>query len=60
MDGLLKHVAEIISFIAGALSGSLATVVVKNQRARGRGNVVVDQSKSQAGGDIVGRDKTTG
>lgn len=59
MDTLmLKHVTEIVSFIVGAITGSLATVVVKSQRARGRGNVV-DQSESQAGGDIVGRDKTS-
>ena len=58
MDSLmLKYASEVISFVAGAFAGSLVTVVVKSQRAKGSGNVV-DQSKSQAGGDIVGRDKT--
>lgn len=56
MDALVEHLSEIVSFFFGALSGSLLTLYVKNQRASGRANTV-DQSKSQAGGDIVGRDK---
>ena len=56
MDYLLSSVSEVISFFVGAGAGSLVTIYFKNQRASGKGNVV-DQSRSQAGGDIVGRDK---
>lgn len=56
MDSVLNYVSEIISFVFGAFAGSLLTINIKNQRASGRANVV-DQSKSRAGGDIIGRDK---
>lgn len=52
------YAADILSFILGGFAGSLVTMYVKNQRASGRGSVV-DQSKSRAGGDVVGRDKVT-
>lgn len=50
--------SDILSFIFGGFAGSLVTLYVKKQRASGQGNVV-DQSKSRAGGDVVGRDKVT-
>ncbi len=43
--------------IAGGIGGALLTLkFTKNQRTNGSGTTV-DQSKSTAGGDIVGRDK---
>jgi len=50
------------SFIGGVISGGiggalLTFTMTKNLRASKGGNVV-DQSKAQAGGDVVGRDKT--
>lgn len=43
--------------IAGGIGGALLTLkFTKNQRTAGTGTTV-DQSKSSAGGDIVGRDK---
>ncbi|PBJ83982.1 hypothetical protein CMZ84_05830 [Lysobacteraceae bacterium NML93-0399] len=56
MEFFLTHVAEIVSFLIGAASGSLATVRFKKMKADREGNSV-DQSGSSAGGDIVGRDK---
>ena len=56
MDQVLNFASEIISFFVGAVGGSLVTIYFKNQRAKGRANIA-DQSKSTAGGDIVGRDK---
>lgn len=50
------YVWDIVSFILGGLTGSLVTLHFKKQRASGQSNVV-DQSKSRAGGDVVGRDK---
>ncbi|MEO1190272.1 MAG: hypothetical protein AAFY02_00820 [Pseudomonadota bacterium] len=43
--------------VAGGIGGALLTLkFTKNQRTTGTGTTV-DQSKSNAGGDIVGRDK---
>jgi len=56
MEQLQTYLTEIVSFVLGTFAGSLLTLYVKNQRASGRSSVV-DQSRSQAGGDIVGRDK---
>ncbi len=43
--------------IAGGIGGGILTFkFMKNQRTNGSGTTV-DQSKSSAGGDIVGRDK---
>jgi hypothetical protein len=51
--------AFIGGLIAGALGGSLLTLrVTGKNRAAGNSNLV-DQSKARAGGDIVGRNKTT-
>jgi hypothetical protein len=58
MDQILSYVSEIVSFLVGALAGSLLTFYFKNLRASSRANVV-DQSEAKAGGDIVGRDKIT-
>jgi hypothetical protein len=49
-----------LSFLGGLLSGIAITLVsiriTKQQSVRGSGTVV-DQSRAQASGDIVGRDK---
>ncbi|MEE2943813.1 MAG: hypothetical protein VX444_01430 [Pseudomonadota bacterium] len=43
--------------IAGGIGGALLTLkFTKNQRTNGSGTTV-DQSRSSAGGDVVGRDK---
>jgi hypothetical protein len=58
IDFLANHAKEIISFVTGALGGSLVTFKFTRQnRIQGSGTIA-DQSKAQAGGDIVGRDKT--
>lgn len=51
----VAYIGEIISFIAGALGGSLVTwqVMRKSIRAAGR-STVVDQSGSSAGRDMIG------
>ncbi|MDI1345076.1 MAG: hypothetical protein PSV22_13375 [Pseudolabrys sp.] len=60
---LSQHASQIWSFLAGivggGLGGSLLTVHFTRNRVSGRGTVT-DQSKSVAGGDIVGRDKVLG
>jgi hypothetical protein len=58
MDFILEHLSQIASFIAGLIGGSLITIQVTGHRA-GKNGKVVDQSKSRAGGDIVGGDKTS-
>lgn len=52
----MEILSELISFLVGAVAGSLVTLHVKKQRASGQANVV-DQSGSRASGDVVGRDK---
>lgn len=52
---------EIWSFIGGVVSGGFGGALLtlkfsKTLRSNGSGSVV-DQSKVQAGGDVVGRDK---
>lgn len=52
---------DVWSFISGLVGGSLVGSVLtyqvqKRLSSSGSGNVV-DQSRGQAGGDIVGRDK---
>jgi len=43
--------------VAGGIGGALLTLkLTKNIRTQGSGNAV-DQSRAEAGGDIVGRDK---
>lgn len=56
MDIVLNHLSEIGSFIAGLIGGSLITIV--GHRVR-KGGTIIDQSKSRAGGDIVGGNKTS-
>lgn len=56
MEAVASYISEIVTFILGAVTGSLLTIYVKSQRGSGRSNVV-DQSRASAGGDIVGRDK---
>ncbi len=53
-----QHFSEILSFIAGALGGSFLTFTLTRNRADGSGTVV-DQSRSRAGGDVVGGSKRT-
>ena len=64
MEILAKYVAEIWSFIgglaAGAVGGSLLTLrYTRTTSASGHGSIV-DQSRTSAGGDVVGRDKLVG
>ena len=56
MEIVINHLSEIGSFIAGLVGGSLITIA--GHRVR-RGGTVIDQSKSRAGGDIVGGNKTS-
>lgn len=53
-----KFIPEITSFITGATIGSLVTVKLYKKTAS-KGGTLVDQSYSQAGKDIVGKNKTT-
>jgi hypothetical protein len=62
-DFLATHASEIWSAIIGCLTGgalgSLVTFkIVRSQQASGGGRNV-DQSRSKAGGDIIGGNKTT-
>jgi hypothetical protein len=56
VDFISKHAAEIWSFVAGAVGGSLLTLKITRYTA-GRDVHSVSQSHARAGGDIVGRDK---
>jgi hypothetical protein len=56
MDIVLNHLSEIGSFVAGLIGGSLITIA--GHRVR-KGGTIIDQSKSRAGGDIVGGNKTS-
>lgn len=55
----MEMLGEIISFICGALGGSLITwqIMKKSITASGR-STAVDQSGATAGGDIVGGNQT--
>lgn len=56
---ITQHWSQIVSFLAGLAGGSFLTLHIKReQRAKGQA-VISDQRRSQAGGDIVGRDKVT-
>lgn len=60
---LANHASEIWSFlgglVGGGIGGSLLTLrLTRKTRVSGNGTSV-DQQRSSAGGDIVGRDKTT-
>jgi len=55
---ILDHLSQIGSFIAGLIGGSLITIRLTGHRT-GKGGKVIDQSKSRAGGDIVGGNKTS-
>ena len=62
-DFLTAHAKEIWSFVVGlvggGIGGSLITLrITRNNRVQGHGTSV-DQSRSMAGGDLVGRDKFT-
>lgn len=52
----MEYLSEIVAFFLGGGLGSLLTLKLKKQSASARGNMV-DQERSSAGGDIVGRDK---
>jgi hypothetical protein len=57
---LTQYASEIGSFVAGAVSGAAGALITL--RIKGRNQVmgsgsITDQSRSVAGGDIVGRDK---
>jgi hypothetical protein len=52
-----QHLSEILSFVGGLLSGSFLTFsFTRHNRAQGSGSAI-DQSRSKAGGDIVGGSK---
>ncbi len=54
---LKPHLSEIASFVAGLAGGSLLTLrITRHQRLSNNANIS-DQRRSQAGGDVVGRDK---
>jgi hypothetical protein len=61
-DFLTHYLHEIISFVCGAFGGaaggSLLTLRI-TKKYRTSGGSITDQSRSHAGGDIVGGDKTT-
>ena len=63
IDFLSSHASEIGSFIAGLFGGgavgSLITLRITGRNQALRGGSITDQSRSVAGGDVVGRDKTT-
>jgi hypothetical protein len=63
MEFLSQYASTIGSFVAGLIGGgaigSLLTLrITGRNHLSGKGSVV-DQSRSRAGGDVVGRDKTT-
>lgn len=49
--------SQLLSFIAGLVSGSFLTLRIKKSSAQGNANIV-DQRSARADGDIVGRDKS--
>lgn len=59
MSGFLsQYGSEIVSALGGFLSGSFLTFKLTRNQVSGSGSVV-DQSRAQAGADIVGGNKTT-
>jgi hypothetical protein len=60
-DLLSQYASEIWSFAAGlvggGIGGSLLTLRITQRNITNRNGSVVDQSRTRAGGDIVGRDK---
>lgn len=58
MGVVLQYLSEIVSFVVGALGGAAVTFSLTRNSIKGEG-VITDQSKSKAGGDVVGRDKVT-
>lgn len=63
LEFLSQYASEIGSFIAGLAGGgaigSLITLRIKGRNQVLGSGSVTDQSRSVAGGDIVGRDKNT-
>lgn len=55
----MEYLPEAISFLAGAIGGSLLTLSFTKKQAKGGGKIV-DQQSAKAGGDIVGGDKVVG
>jgi hypothetical protein len=51
-----QHISEIVSFLVGMGSGSLLTLRLTR---KSRDSNTSNQSGAKAGGDVVGRDKTT-
>lgn len=55
----MQYIGEIASFLMGVLGGSLVTYKVTKKSAVATGTAsIVDQSSANAGGDIVGGNKT--
>ena len=51
----MDYLGEVISFVLGALGGSLITwQVMKKSMKASQGSSVVDQSGAKAGRDIIG------
>jgi hypothetical protein len=60
-DFIAQHSTEIWNLLAGLVGGGLAgsfiTYRITSTNRASNGSSVLDQSRSTAGGDIVGRDK---
>ena len=57
-ERIVQYLSEILSFLVGAVGGSLITLkVVKNNNAI-EGNSNINQSNAKAGRDIVGGNQT--
>jgi hypothetical protein len=64
IEFISNHASQIGSFILGLFGGGAAGSLITLRITGGRNQVsrrgtVTDQSRSFAGGDVVGRDKTT-
>lgn len=57
-DFITQHLSEILSALGGAVGGSLLTFQIMRNRVQGSGTII-DQNRAQAGGDIIGGNKTT-
>ncbi len=55
---LANHFSELLSFLAGLVSGWAITLSVSSKRVRGSGSLV-DQSGASAGGDVDGGNKNS-
>ncbi|QDM24663.1 hypothetical protein FNL55_25065 [Tardiphaga sp. vice352] len=60
---MVNHLSQIGSFVggicAGAVGGSLVTLKVSRKNQADGSSSITDQTGAHAGGDLVGRDKST-